>query len=65
MYCETGDLRKEITATSEIRAEDAVPRFSGSMERKVSSKFTALVGNSLHLSRRVLSYGCCGLNIVT
>ena len=50
--------------TSESSAEEAVPRFSGSTESKVSKRLTAILGNSSHLSLRVLSYGCWGLNIV-
>lgn len=41
--------------TSDIRAEEAVPRSQGSMDSKVSSRSTAVSGNSAHLSRRELS----------
>lgn len=57
-------LLSEWRLTSESWADVAVPRLWGSIERSVSIRLTAVFGNSLHLSRSVLSYGCLGLNIV-
>jgi len=41
-------MHKEFT--SDLSAEEAVPRLEGSMESKVSSSFTAVTGTPLHLS---------------
>lgn len=43
-------MHKEFT--SDMRAEEAVPRLEGSMESKVSSRFTAVAGKPLHRSLR-------------
>ena len=49
--------------TSDMRADEAVPRLGGSMARRVSNRLTADGAKSLHFSLRELSYGCWGLNI--
>ena len=51
-------------ATSNERADDAVPRLFGSIERRFCNRFTLVAGKSLNVSLRQLSYGCCGLNKV-
>lgn len=38
--------------TSDARAEEAVPRLYGSIERRVSSRFTVVEGKSLNVSLR-------------
>jgi len=41
--------------TSDIKADEEVPRLLASMDNKVSSRFIAVSGKSAHLSRRELS----------
>lgn len=48
-------IEKAKESTSDIRAEEAVPRLLGSIDSKVSSKPMVDSGKSMHLSRRELS----------
>lgn len=57
-------LGSTLPCTSNERAEEAVPRLLGSTERRVCRRFTVDAWKSLNVSRRELSYGCCGLNNV-
>lgn len=60
MFCK---LNMKARVTSDMRADEAVPRLYGSMARKVSKRLTADGANSLHFSLRELSYACWGLNM--
>lgn len=56
-------IPKRMQPTSDERADAAVPRLSGSIERRVCSKFTLVGGRSLKESWKQPSHGSCGLKV--
>lgn len=54
-YQKKKEKKEVLKSTSDTRAEEAVPRFGGSTERRVSMSETALLARSLNVSHRQLS----------